>query len=146
MGQEQLGFDPRDPISVEDWLAVPWQRLAEFTGGDVFHDGLGELGPARRRLRWYPADVWRYVLACQWTRIAQEESFPGRAGEVGDDLGSVLATGPDRPRPDAADVADAAALSAVHEMARQCLPPAVGLGRARRRPHRGAAGVDLAGP
>nr|WP_197038683.1 DUF4037 domain-containing protein [Herbidospora cretacea] len=91
--RDQLGFDPRDPIGVDDWLGVPWQRLAEFTGGDVFHDGLGELCPARRRLRWYPDDVWRYVLACQWTRIAQEESFPGRAGEVGDDLGSVLATG-----------------------------------------------------
>lgn len=89
----QLGFDPREDISVSDWLGVSWQRLAEVTGGEVFHDGLGELEPARERLRWYPRDLWRYVLACQWTRVAQEESFPGRAGEVGDDLGSMLATG-----------------------------------------------------
>ncbi|WP_157244360.1 hypothetical protein [Nonomuraea typhae] len=26
--------------------------LAEFTGGGVFHDGLGELQPARAALRW----------------------------------------------------------------------------------------------
>jgi Domain of unknown function (DUF4037) len=73
-----------------DWLALPTQALAEVTGGAVFHDGLGELEPVRTALRWYPPDVWRYVLACQWRRIAQEEAFVGRAGEVGDELGSAV--------------------------------------------------------
>ncbi|MFD0662404.1 DUF4037 domain-containing protein [Thermocatellispora tengchongensis] len=75
-----------------DWLAAPWQHLAEITGGEVFHDGLGVLEHARAALRWYPADVWRYVLACQWARIARQESFPGRSGEAGDDLGSAVIT------------------------------------------------------
>jgi hypothetical protein len=88
----QLGFDPRGEITTADWLGVSWQRLAEVTSGEVFHDGLGELGRARANLRWYPGDVWRYVLACQWRRVAQMESFPGRCGEVGDDLGSVVVT------------------------------------------------------
>ncbi|GIH26720.1 hypothetical protein Aph01nite_50300 [Acrocarpospora phusangensis] len=88
-----LGFDPRGVVTVEDWRSAPWQRLAEVTSGEVFHDGLGELAAARDGLRWYPPDVWRYVLACQWVRIAQEEAFPGRAAEVGDDLGSLLSTG-----------------------------------------------------
>jgi hypothetical protein len=39
-------------------------------------------------LRWYPDDVWRYLLAAQWRRIEQEEAFPGRCAEVGDELGS----------------------------------------------------------
>jgi hypothetical protein len=39
----------------------------------------------RGRLAWYPDDVWRHVLACQWKRISQEEAFVGRCGEVGDD-------------------------------------------------------------
>lgn len=56
----------------------------------MFHDGLGELEQVRTALRWYPPDVWRYVLACQWRRIAQEEAFVGRAGEVGDELGSAV--------------------------------------------------------
>lgn len=86
----QLGFDPREGVSVLDWLSIPWQRLAELTCGAVFHDGLGELERARQALRWYPADVWRYVLACQWRRIDQEEPFPGRCGEVGDELGSAV--------------------------------------------------------
>jgi hypothetical protein len=60
------------------------------TAGAVFHDGLGELEPLRAALCWYPPDVWRYVLACQWRRIAQEEAFAGRAGEVGDELGSAV--------------------------------------------------------
>ncbi|WP_051731832.1 DUF4037 domain-containing protein [Kitasatospora phosalacinea] len=75
-----------------DWLALPQQRLAEFTGGAVFHDGLGTFTAARERLRWYPDQVWRHLLACQWQRIAQEEAFAGRCAEAGDDLGGALVT------------------------------------------------------
>jgi hypothetical protein len=86
----QLGFDPLAAIDTFDWLATSTQALAEVTGGAVFHDGLRILGRARRRLAWYPDDVWRYVLACQWRRIAQEEAFVGRCGEAGDELGSAV--------------------------------------------------------
>ena len=34
--------------------------------------------------------MWRYVLACQWMRLSQEEPFVGRCGEVGDDVGSAV--------------------------------------------------------
>jgi len=88
----QLGFDPRAGITTLDWLATPTQRLAELAGGAVFHDGLGELAPARASLAWYPRDIWCYVLACQWQRISQEEPFPGRCAEAGDELGSVIVT------------------------------------------------------
>jgi hypothetical protein len=83
-----LGFDPADGVTLDDWLATPTQLLLSVTAGAVFHDGLDALGPRRRTLAWYPRDVWLYVLGCQWQRIAQEEAFVGRAGEVGDDLGS----------------------------------------------------------
>ncbi len=88
----QLGFDPRRPITAADWLATSTQRLAEVTAGAVFHDGLGDLSQARTRLAWYPREVWLYVLACQWQRIAEEESFPGRCAEAGDELGSAIVT------------------------------------------------------
>ncbi|ASW55070.1 DUF4037 domain-containing protein [Plantactinospora sp. KBS50] len=89
---DALGFDPREGVGTADWLAVPTQRLAEFTGGAVFHDGLpgAALSAARTALRWYPTDVWRYVLAAQWARIGQEEHLVGRCAEVGDDLGSTI--------------------------------------------------------
>ena len=89
-----LGFDPRGGVAVADWLAVPTQRLAEITAGAVFHDGLDDgLAGVRAALAWYPDDVWRYVLAAQWTRVAQEEHFVGRCVEVGDELGSLVVTG-----------------------------------------------------
>ncbi|TCP46836.1 uncharacterized protein DUF4037 [Tamaricihabitans halophyticus] len=85
-----LGFDPLADITVFDWLATPTQTLAEVTAGEVFHDGLGRLNSARHRLSWYPDDLWRYLLACQWQRISQEEAFTGRCGQVGDELGSAI--------------------------------------------------------
>ena len=87
-----LGFDPRAAVTLLDWLATPTQRLAELTTGEVFHDGPGELTRARENTAWYPDDVWRYVLACQWRRVDQEEPFPGRCAEAGDDLGSRTVT------------------------------------------------------
>ncbi|MEV4709903.1 DUF4037 domain-containing protein [Micromonospora sp. NPDC049374] len=88
----RVGVDPRNDMHARDWLAIPTQLLLEVTAGAVFHDGLGQLGPIRAALAWYPDDVWRYLLACQWRRIAQEEAFPGRCAENGDDLGSRLVT------------------------------------------------------
>jgi hypothetical protein len=87
-----LGFDPRPGVSLLDWLATPAQRLAEVTGGTVFTDGLGELAPLRDRLRWYPEQLWWWAMACQWERIAEEEAFPGRCAEVGDDVGCRVLT------------------------------------------------------
>ena len=87
-----LGFDPREGITTFDWLATPGQRLAEVTGGAVFHDGLGELAGVRQQLRWYPQQLWWFLMACQWQRIAEEEAFPGRCAEVGDELGCRVVT------------------------------------------------------
>jgi hypothetical protein len=89
----QLGFDPCRGVTLADWLATPTQRLAEVTAGAVFHDGLGWLAPACANLHWYPHDLWLYLLACQWQRIAQEEAFVGRCGEVGDEIGSAVVAG-----------------------------------------------------
>ena len=61
-----------------------------MVAGAVYYDGLGELTALRQALAWYPQDVWLYLLACGWQRIGQEEPFVGRAGAVGDDLGSAL--------------------------------------------------------
>ena len=88
-----LGADPFGELTAVDWLLMPQQKLLEVTAGRVFHDGLAELAPVRKKLAWYPPDVWRYLLAAQWQRISQHEAFVGRAGEVGDELGSALVAG-----------------------------------------------------
>jgi hypothetical protein len=90
---DELGFDPRDGVTQSDWLITPSQQLLAVTSGAVFHDGLADLEPVRDALRWYPQDVWLYLIAAQWERVAQEEAFVGRAAQVGDDLGSALVAG-----------------------------------------------------
>lgn len=84
-----LGFRWTGALSVTQWLATPSQVLLELTTGRVFCDALG-LQSARAALAWYPDDVWRYLLACSWQRIGQEQPFAGRAGQVGDELGAQL--------------------------------------------------------
>jgi hypothetical protein len=85
-----LGIEPRQHLSAIVWLLMPQQKLLEVTSGEVFHDGLGELGPLREHLNWYPHDVWLMMMAAGWMRIAQDEHFVSRCGEEGDDLGSQL--------------------------------------------------------
>ena len=88
----RLGFDPQADVTRQDWLATAYQRFAEVTAGAVFYDGTGDLSRVRAALTWYPQDIWRYVLSCQWRRISQEEAFPGRCAEAGDELGSAVVT------------------------------------------------------
>ncbi|MGR6320274.1 DUF4037 domain-containing protein [Micromonospora soli] len=92
--RERLACDPRAGMGVPDWLSAPTQRLAELTGGAVFHDGLdGALTAVRAALAWYPDDVWRHVLAAGWQRVGQTEHLVGRCAEVGDELGSRVVAG-----------------------------------------------------
>lgn len=84
----QLGVDATGEIDVLDWLLIPQQRLLGVTAGAVFADPDGSLVAVRSTLTWYPDEVWRWLLACQWQRIAQEEAFVARTAEVGDATGS----------------------------------------------------------
>ena len=90
--ESHLGFDPQVNITVQNWLTAPQQLLLEVTAGAVFHDPGGDLKRIRSKLEWYPNDIWLWLLACQWRRIAQEEAFVGRTTEVGDELGSRILT------------------------------------------------------
>src|SRR5262249_10414303 len=82
------GIDLDRPFTIVDWLVTPPQIRRSVTGGRVYHDGLGTLEPLREKLAFYPHDLWLYLLAAGWRRIAQEEPFMGRNGQVGDELGS----------------------------------------------------------
>jgi len=86
--QGLLNFDPFSEIQPRDWVSVPENNFLMLTSSRVFYDGLGQLGPIREILSYYPHDVWLYLLSAQWQRISQEEPFMGRCGQVSDDLGS----------------------------------------------------------
>ena len=90
---EYLGFNPAEDLRIFDWLVLPQQVLLSIANGRVFHDGLERMKEIVEKLEYYPQDLWMYILSNQWERIAQEEAFMGRCGQVGDELGSrIVAT------------------------------------------------------
>jgi hypothetical protein len=86
---DYLGFDLDREIEPIDWLTFPEQKLRILTAGAVFHDEIG-LQAVRDQFAYYPHEVWLYLLAAGWARIGQEEHLMGRAGYVGDEIGSAL--------------------------------------------------------
>lgn len=84
----RTGITASDSLSVAEWLSLTGQAVLEVTAGPVFVDTAGELTAVRERIAWYPDDLWAYVVATDWARMAQELPFIGRAAERGDDLGS----------------------------------------------------------
>ncbi len=85
-----LGVDARAGMSTLDWLLTPQQRLLGVTAGRVYSDDGGALSQTRVALSWFSEQVWRWLLACQWHRLAQEEAFVARTAQAGDEAGSAL--------------------------------------------------------
>jgi len=86
---DYIGFEIEHALEPADWLTFSEQHLRTLTGGAIYHDDI-ELGKVRARFAYYPHDVWLYLLAAGWTRIGQEEHLMGRAGLVGDEVGSAI--------------------------------------------------------
>ncbi|WP_352396697.1 DUF4037 domain-containing protein [Kineosporia sp. NBRC 101677] len=84
----RLGLDASGTMTSLDWLCLTGQSLLEVTAGQVFTDDLGVLTGLRRKLAWYPDDVWCYVVAADWIRLGVDLPVLGRTGHRGDDLGS----------------------------------------------------------
>ncbi|WP_375387939.1 DUF4037 domain-containing protein [uncultured Amnibacterium sp.] len=85
---DRLGFDPTAGVRLQDWLSLTGQAVLEVTAGPLFTDRVGLITAARSALTWYPDDVWRHVVACDWIRLEQELPLMSRAGDAGDDRGS----------------------------------------------------------
>jgi hypothetical protein len=86
---DQLDLDVSVAWDAYDWISLPEQRLCAMTAGAVFHDDL-DLEQVRRRLAYYPRDVWLYLMLAGWWRVHPEMNLVGRAGYAGDELGSTL--------------------------------------------------------
>lgn len=87
--ESYINFNPYQKAGAEDWLTFPQQKLRTIACGKVYYDRLG-LDKTRKKFNYYPNDIWLYMLASQWTRIAQEEHLMGRSGEAGDEIGSAI--------------------------------------------------------
>ncbi len=75
-----------------DWLVLPEQKLLELTAGEVFYTGLNDLPKVRESFRYFPRNVWLFKMISEWDHLAEEMTFVGRTGSIGDDLGSRIET------------------------------------------------------
>ena len=87
--QDYLGFDIAHPLQPADWLTFPQQKLRTLVAGAIYRDQVG-LRALWEKFTYYPDDVWFYLLAASWNRIGQENHLMGRAGYVGDEIGSAI--------------------------------------------------------
>ena len=87
--RRELALDIDVEPGVRDWLTKPEHTLRTVTSGAVFNDEVG-LERVRDRLAYYPRDVWLYLMVTGWWRVHPEMNLVGRAGHVGDELGSSL--------------------------------------------------------
>lgn len=91
--KKYLGLNSIGTVSNLDWLTLDEHKLLGLTSGRVFRDDSGTLKAIREKLAYYPSDIWLYEMASEWMKIAEEEAFVGRTGEVQDELGSrIIAT------------------------------------------------------
>lgn len=88
----RLGVGPQAGWTTADWLSFTGQAVLELTAGPVFADDAGTWDRLRRRLSWYPDDLWRHLVAGSWRQLEQELPFLGRTASRGDDLGSRVLT------------------------------------------------------
>lgn len=86
---EYLGVNADEEISEIDWLAFSEHRLLALTSGKMFTDDL-KLGAKLEKFRFYPENVRFYLVASNWSLIAEEQAFLKRCFYVGDEIGSVL--------------------------------------------------------
>ena len=91
--RSRLAVDPLGGLTAVDWLMLTGQGVLEVTAGPVFTDRTTELARIRELLRWYPAEVDRYVLAAGWLLVSYRLPLHGRAADRGDQAGSRVIAG-----------------------------------------------------
>lgn len=87
--KQYLGSEFPEKWTDVDWLACSEHRLLALHAGELFQDEIGA-GNSLQALKFYPPTVQRYLLASNWSLIAEEQAFLRRCGDRGDDIGSRL--------------------------------------------------------
>ena len=86
---EYMGIQNTNNIKITKWLLLSEHKLRTIKEGRLFRDDLS-MNILKAKFDYYPNDIWLYLMAAEWQKIAQEEPFMARCGEVGDELGSRL--------------------------------------------------------
>ncbi len=90
--KEYLGKSDLGQLSEADWLAFSEHRLLALRSAEFYTDGL-RMKELLAPLGFYPPVVQKYLIASNWSLIAEEQAFAGRCAQVGDEIGSRLACG-----------------------------------------------------
>ena len=89
--EEKIGV-PDGNLTLQEWLAVPEQALAECTNGEIYFDNYGEVTRIRETLAAYPEDVRRKKLAGNLLIMAQSGQYNyRRCLEHGEEAAAQLA-------------------------------------------------------
>ena len=72
---EKIAGTPDGSLSLNQWLSLPEQALAEATNGELFFDNFGEVTCIREALRYFPEDVRRKKLAGHLLLMAQAGQY-----------------------------------------------------------------------
>ena len=89
---EYIGTADLDNLAGLDWLSFSEHRLLALTSGKIFIDGLS-IQKSLDKLCFYPNDVRLYLIASNWSLIAEEQAYVRRCFDVGDVLGSIMVCG-----------------------------------------------------
>ena len=91
--EDKVG-SPAPSLTLQQWLTVPSQALAEVTNGTVWFDNYGALTAARSELAHYPEEVRRKKLAGHLLLMAQSGQYNYmRCIEHGERAAAQLAAG-----------------------------------------------------
>lgn len=84
-----LGTHELDHLSDSEWLAFSEHRLLALSRAEWYADKL-ELAKRLEPIRYYPETVWLFLIASNWSLLAEEQAFVRRCADTGDDTGSIL--------------------------------------------------------
>lgn len=84
-----LGTHQLDNLSDIEWLSFSEHRLLALAVGEFYVDML-HLADTLSPISYYPQNVWLYLIASNWSLIAEEQAFVKRCASTGDETGSIL--------------------------------------------------------
>lgn len=86
---EYLGAEHPNTLSAADWLSFSEHRLLALSLAEFYKDDL-HMAEMLAPLCTYPDDVRTYLIASNWSLLAEEQAFVKRCAAVGDEMGSIL--------------------------------------------------------
>lgn len=90
--RDYLGAASAEHLTAADWLSFSEHRLLALSRAELYRDDL-HFAEQLQGFAAYPEEVRLYLLASNWSLLAEEQAFVKRCAAVGDEMGSILVCG-----------------------------------------------------